>query len=177
MNLQELHDHYMDAEEQYHQALTEAEGDPGYNPIRWKCKEHGCFNTYSRPLIELFADCFPRSISFGDGDGKVEIKGHLLFLEWKEKKCEIPVGQATMYQRVTVGKAIGCLCAAGKVYPYMEVTHHAWFWDGHWLDWRESSLLILKERIRGWVRWAEGDKVDWTALRKKSNDYAVPLIL
>jgi hypothetical protein len=47
----------------------------GYNPLRLDCAAQGCFNLKRRSNIELFADCFPGRISFGDVDGIVEIGG------------------------------------------------------------------------------------------------------
>ena len=55
----------------------------GFNPMRWDCDTDGCFNVKRRPKIEMFADCFPRRINFGDVDGLVEIGGRFCLLEWK----------------------------------------------------------------------------------------------
>lgn len=50
----------------------------GYNPLRWDCERRGCFNLKRRPKIEVFAECFPGRINFGDVDGIVEIGGNAL---------------------------------------------------------------------------------------------------
>jgi len=52
----------------------------GYNPLRWDCQKRGCFNLKRRPKIEIFAECFPGRINFGDVDGIVEINGNALLL-------------------------------------------------------------------------------------------------
>ena len=48
----------------------------GYNPMRWDCEKSGCFNVKCRPKIEVFAECFPGRINFGDMDGRVELGGY-----------------------------------------------------------------------------------------------------
>ena len=68
----------------------------GFNPLRWDCDHQGCFNKLKRPKIEVFADCFPGRINFGDVDGIVEINGYLLILEWKPERIELSRGQGIM---------------------------------------------------------------------------------
>lgn len=71
----------------------------GYNPLRWKCDERGCFNKKKRPKIEVFHDCFPGRVNFGDVDGIVELNGQFLWLEWKEPGAPLPTAQRIMYER------------------------------------------------------------------------------
>jgi hypothetical protein len=78
----------------------------GYNPLRWDCEKQGCFNKKCRPKIEIFADCFPRRINFGDVDGLVEINGKGLLLEWKSVLKDIPTGQKIAYQKLTQGGSL-----------------------------------------------------------------------
>ena len=54
---------------------------PGYSPMRWNCREKGCYNETLRPRIEEFAGCFPGIISLSDIDAIVEIGSHFLILE------------------------------------------------------------------------------------------------
>lgn len=52
--------------------------------MRWDCKKgENCFNKKRRPKIEVFAQCFPGFINFGDVDGIVEVNGYFAILEWK----------------------------------------------------------------------------------------------
>ena len=69
----------------------------GYNPLRWDCLRRGCFNLKRRPKIEVFADCFPGRINFGDVDGIVEISGNALLLDGKAKRtsCRPASGSST----------------------------------------------------------------------------------
>jgi len=74
--------------------------------MRWDCEKQGCFNLKKRPKIELFADCFPGAISFGDVDGRVEYKGRFLELEWKPETIDWRVrpnyGQGLALKRRTI---------------------------------------------------------------------------
>jgi hypothetical protein len=85
----------------------------GYNPLRWDCERHGCFNLKRRPKIEVFADCFPGRISLGDVDGIVEIGGNALLLEWKSEACALPTGQRLLYQRLTWSGPVAVMIVVG----------------------------------------------------------------
>ena len=86
---------------------------PGYNPLRWDCAAQGCFNLKRRPKIELFADCFPGRINFGDVDGIVEIGGNALLLEWKSEPRELPAGQRLLYQRLSRSGPVAVMIVVG----------------------------------------------------------------
>jgi hypothetical protein len=134
----------------------------GYNPMRWNCERSGCFNIKCRPKIEMFHDCFPRNINFSDVDGIVELNGRGLMLEWKNKPTTIlGTGQGYMFERLTTGRVLTVVCAAGNA-ETMEMTHIAAFVDGCWRPWREASLQVLRERIKTWVRWAQTKKMPKT---------------
>ena len=122
----------------------------GYNPLRWDCDKRGCFNKLRRPKIEMFHDCFPGRISFGDVDGIVEVKGKALMLEWKSEMMPLPTGQQIMYSRITKGKKITVICVVGDA-ETMNVTHYGFYYDGKFSDWRESNLQGVKEKIKEWV--------------------------
>jgi len=126
----------------------------GYNPMRYSCENQGCFNTKCRPKIEVFADCFPGRINFGDVDAEVEINGYSLRIEWKSHTGNIPTGQRIMFTRKTQFGIDTVICVCGNA-ETMEVHSIGAFAGGEWRDWRPSSLDDLKFRIANWVKWAE----------------------
>lgn len=137
----------------------------GFNPMRWDCDKQGCFNVKKRPKIELFAECFSRGINFGDVDGMVERNGNLLVLEWKESPMELPTGQRKMYERVTVGRLMTVLCAAGNAQT-MQVTHVAEFTDGKFSGWKPGNLDTIKSYCKWWNAWAKNHHAVWLASHK-----------
>lgn len=125
-----------------------------FNPMRWDCKVKGCFNVKQRPKIELFHDCFPGKISFGDIDAIVEINGKALMLEWKSVPMVLAGGQRIMHERLTAGGMISVLCVAGDA-EHMTVTHKGVFYKGRWTGWNECSFEELRVSIKKWVEWAK----------------------
>lgn len=123
----------------------------GYNPLRWDCAARGCFNAKKRPKIELFAECFPGRINFGDVDGVVEMHGHALFLEWKEGPQSFGVGQRLTWERLTRAGTQTVVCVAGDA-EAMVVTHMAFFHGGRFFPWRPATLAAVKDAMRRWVR-------------------------
>lgn len=111
----------------------------GSNPMRWDCRERGCFNYLQRPKIELFAKAFPGMNNFGDVDGHIEICGHFLMLEWKSQPSPIPTGQRIAFERRTADKSTIVLVLAGNACT-MHVTHMAYFHGGRFFKWSESTL-------------------------------------
>lgn len=126
----------------------------GYNPMRWDCSKRGCFNVKQRPKIEMFHDCFPGKISFGDVDAIVEINGFGLMLEWKSAPMVIAGGQKIMHERLTVNGTLSVICVAGNA-ETMEVTHRGIFYNGRWHGWRESNFEALKDAVKRWAVWAK----------------------
>ena len=47
------------------------------------CEKHGCAKVCLDPKLHEFDECFDYGIRFGDIDGSVERKGHILWMEWK----------------------------------------------------------------------------------------------
>jgi hypothetical protein len=125
----------------------------GYNPMRWNCEKSGCFNIYRRPKIEIFHDCFPGKISFGDVDGIVEINGKGLMLEWKSQSIDIPTGQRIMYQRLSRGELLTVIVLCGDPQT-MEVTYMGWFFSGRYTEPERCTTDTAKIRIKEWVEWA-----------------------
>jgi hypothetical protein len=101
----------------------------GYNPLRWDCASQGCFNLRRRPKIEIFADCFPGRISFGDVDGIVEVGGNALLLEWKSEERQLPSGQRLLYQRLTRNGPVSVMIVIGDA-ETMLIDATAIFADG-----------------------------------------------
>jgi len=132
-----------------------ASSDNGYNPLLWDCKKDGCFNKQCRPKIEVFCDCFPGKINFGDLDGIVEINGKALILEWKGFTENIPTGQKIMYQRITLTKIVTVIVIIGNPVT-MECEKYCLFFKGKQFIWVNADLLEIKERIKDWGKWARG---------------------
>jgi len=125
---------------------------PGYNPLRWDCEKQGCFNLKRRPKIEVFADCFPRRINFGDVDGLVELKSKGLLLEWKCIKGCLPTGQRIAHENLTKDEKFTTICIVGNA-ETMECTHYGFFYNGKWHDWKQANLNDIKEFIKRWVKY------------------------
>jgi hypothetical protein len=94
--------------------------------LRWNCEKQGCFNRVKRPKIEVFDDCLPGKIEFGDVDAIVEIKGRALILEWKPSQ-EIGKGQQIMWTRLTRDKVLTAFVVAGDA-ETMDVQARGKFW-------------------------------------------------
>ena len=128
----------------------------GYNPLRWDCERQGCFNLKRRPKIEVFADCFPGRISFGDVDGIVEVGGNALLLEWKSEERELPTGQRLLYQRLTRCGPVSVMIVVGDA-ETMLIDATAIFADGvrHPAEGFEpADLQLIRHRLTAWSLWA-----------------------
>ncbi len=125
----------------------------GFNPMRYDCEKSGCFNHKRRPKIEVFSDCFPGKISFGDVDAEVEINGYSLRLEWKSHTGDLPRGQSIMFERKTRYGIDTVICVCGDA-ETMAVSQIGMFWQGRWNGWQNADLEHLKQRIEGWATWA-----------------------
>lgn len=123
----------------------------GYNPLRWQCEAKGCFNKKKRPKIEMFSDCFPGRISFGDVDARVEINGNFLELEWKSYRGTIPMGQMIAFNHLIKGSNYTIFVIAGDA-ETMKVDAMQILRDGVKPVWRDCNF----DDLHGWVsRWAE----------------------
>ena len=129
---------------------------PGYNPLRWDCAAQGCFNLKRRPKIELFADCFPGRISFGDVDGIVEIGGNALLMEWKSEPRELPTGQRLLYQRLSGSGPVAVMIIVGDA-ETMLVDGTSIFDRGIRYPpdgYEPADLACIKCRLTAWSEWA-----------------------
>ena len=126
--------------------------DHGVNPMRWDCAKQGCFNRLKRPKIEVFADCLPGHIAFGDVDAIVEIKGNLLLLEWKDHQ-QISRGQRILYERMTRICPASVLIVEGDA-EHMEVSSIRTVWGGVVLQAEPGDLEQLRQYIRNWSAYA-----------------------
>lgn len=125
----------------------------GYNPLRWKCEERGCFNAKKRPKIEEFADCFPGNISFGDVDARVEINGQFLELEWKGERGPIPVGQKLAFDRLTSRGDYTVMIVAGNA-ETMEVEAVQILRPDTSPKWRRCDFDQLHTLVERWAKFA-----------------------
>jgi len=128
--------------------------DCGKNPMRWDCNKGGagmnCFNKKRRPKIEIFAECFPGLISFGDIDGIVEINGQGLLLEWKSDLMNLPRGQYIMYRNLTTTGYLSVIVVIGNA-ETMEISHMGQFYLGSETPLKEATIDDVKDKIKWWV--------------------------
>lgn len=124
----------------------------GFNKLRWNCQRDGCFNLKRRPKIEVFAECFPRRINFGDVDGLVEINGRFCLIEWKGEGGMVREGQARSYIEFSKHPGNIVFCVDGNA-ETMEVTRYFTFWNGKRQAPTSADLDGLKARIKRWVQW------------------------
>jgi len=133
--------------------LASSDKKAGFNPLRWDCDKYGCFNIKRRPKIEVFSDCFPGRINFGDVDGIVEINGKGLMLEWKSDCKKLPLGQQIMYERLTDTQKITVIVVIGD--PETMVCREAFvFFGGKETDRSSVDLEGVKLIMLRWVKWA-----------------------
>jgi len=128
----------------------------GYNPLRWDCEKQGCFNKKRRPKIEIFSDCFPGRINFGDVDGIVEINGRGLFLEWKGNNGNIPKGQQILHEKLTKDGLLTTLCVVGDP-EEMKCEKYCLFFKGKQTKFKECDLAKVKHIIKKWVNYAQNN--------------------
>jgi len=130
-------------------------GDNGYNPLRWDCERDGCYNKECRPKIEIFADCFPGRINFGDVDaGIVEINSRALLLEWKSNPIPIPAGQHSAYMNLSRTGLLVALAVAGNA-KTMEVVAYSAYVGGNCTGWRNADQEKIKGLCRRWAARAQ----------------------
>jgi hypothetical protein len=128
----------------------------GFNPLRWDCAKRGCFNLKRRPKIELFADCFPGRMSFGDVDGIVEVAGNALLLEWKSEERDLPAGQRILFERLTRNSPVSVLIVVGDA-ETMVIEAVAFFFEGTRSPpegFHPADLEAVKDHLSTWSTYA-----------------------
>lgn len=132
----------------------------GHNPMRWNCDSSGCFNIKRRPKIEVFSDCFPGLISFGDVDALVEVKGAFCLLEWKGKKAngaypDLGTGQRvalTAFTRLHPNNVVFVVNGDAET---MQIDSMQMIFRGKVGATTQVNLSGLKQRISAWAEWAK----------------------
>lgn len=126
--------------------------------LRWDCKKSGCFNVERRPKIELFDDCFPGAIAFGDVDAIVEIDGRVMLMEWKGDGGEVKGGQRIMYQRISKDFDVTVCVVHGNA-KTMEIEEFSFYLNGRLLSTRKTGFMDLKRQLRNWVKKTRPEKL------------------
>jgi hypothetical protein len=122
----------------------------GCNPMRWDCERNGCFNKLRRPKIEMFAECFPGRINFGDVDGIVEMRGKFCLLEWKGDGGALRLGQQLTYNAFTKEEGNTVLVVHGDA-ETMEVNAFSYFWKGVQSTPKDATMDDVKAFVVRWV--------------------------
>ena len=123
-------------------------------PLRWDCKENGCYQERCAPRLEWFSDCFPGRISMGDVDGCVEINGKFLWFEWKSVGGKLQRSQEIMYQQLmNKGDDFTVFVVSGNS-KTMEVNSYEVFHAGQ-RHYYEGNIDNLKAKITSWSEWAK----------------------
>lgn len=130
--------------------------EDGFNPMRWNCRDKGCYNEILRPKIEVFASAFPRKIAMTDIDATVEINGHFLFFEFKDLRghqpTQLPLGQRIYFTRLTsLHENITTVVIGGNI-ASMEFTHYCVIKGGVISPWKQTSLPRLLVLIEDWAK-------------------------
>ena len=127
----------------------------GENPLLWDCEKQGCFNKLKRPKLEVFADCFPRRINFGDVDGIVEMSSRALLLEWKSLDTDLRYAQRLMMKNLSRTGVVTGLAVWGNA-QNMDVYGMELYRHGIQGDYLRMNMDGLKDYIRRWAAWADG---------------------
>src|SRR5262245_51256378 len=70
----------------------------GFNPMRWKCSQLGCFNDRARPKVGRLARLCAGKCAMGGIGYEVELNGYHLRLEWKAGPTRVLPGQALLFK-------------------------------------------------------------------------------
>ena len=127
--------------------------------LRWDCKKSGCFNVERRPKIEVFDDCFPGAIAFGDVDAIVEIDGRVMLLEWKGDGGDVKGGQHIMYSKISKQYDVTVCVVHGNA-KTMEIDDFSFYLNGELLNARKGGIMDLKRQLRAWVKKTRPEKLE-----------------
>lgn len=125
--------------------------------MRYDCDSRGCFNVEMRPKIEIFADCFPGKINFGDCDGIVGIGRRFALLEWKSPGAPIAIAQEILARDFSSLPDCTVFHVEGDP-KTMEVVRYRVYWRGKPSAWRDAGLDSLKARIKDWADFAASER-------------------
>jgi len=125
--------------------------------MRWDCERQGCFNIKKRLKLQMFDECFPGKIGFGDIDGIVEINGNVLVIEGKGFGAPLPTGQRIMFERMTAAGGVTVfvveLDAETMVVSAVTECH-----KGKWAKRAEMALEGLRSRVKAWAGMAKANR-------------------
>lgn len=131
----------------------------GFNPIRWNCTVQGCFNYHRHFDIEHFAQCFPRSIGLTDLDGFVEVGGHFLIAEFKDRNANLTEGQRIAFERLTAASPRITVLVVRCEYRSSEVFELKVIREGNSAPWRPCTLDQLTAYLSQWASRCDGERV------------------
>ena len=124
--------------------------------FEWNCRGGlDCFVKKRILKLDVFADCLPGNMSFGDMDGYVEIGGRLCVLEWKDTDSLTPIPEAQEIAFCKLTKDTGNV--AFVVWGHaktMQATCYKRYKDGEAGGVIIGGLDQLKEHIKKWVEYA-----------------------
>jgi hypothetical protein len=127
--------------------------------MRWDCEKQGCFNTKCRPKIEIFNDCFPGNIGFGDVDAWSDNRGSFCMLEWKGDGGRLELAQEIAFTNFTKIMPRSIVFVVHGDAETMEVYGYSFFWKGLNTPHIKSNLDALKVHIKKWADWCLKDKL------------------
>ena len=127
--------------------------------LEWDCQQSGCFVDKRLLKLDLFADCLPEDMAFGDLDGYAEIGGRLCILEWKDTapEKEIPKAQDLAFRKLTkdTGNVVFVIFGVAET---MAVTAYYFYKAGTKSETVEVDLTDVKAHIKKWADWANDNK-------------------
>lgn len=124
--------------------------------FEWDCEKRGCFNKKHRLDFSVFFDCLPRSISFTDVDGFVEVGGQILLMEWKDGNRTLGTGQRIAFERLTQGHPRSVVLVVDGDASKMAVRGVQVVRDGKFSFWRDVDTAAVRGFIKKWASQADG---------------------
>lgn len=126
------------------------------SPLDWECdKAEHCYNMLSRSRLKAFDVCFAatgRKIRIGDGDGLVEVRGHILLLEWVSINRKVNDAQIELFKRFTVNSGKQAVIIIESDGARMPVRRFRIINKGKVGEWREASIHEAREWVSAWTK-------------------------
>lgn len=112
-----------------------------------------CYVNEHMPDWSLLQGCFPPGVRPTDVDGAVELRGHVLFLEWKGANAPLTRGQEIMFETMTrdAPKQRVLVLFGEKGSP----KRASLFYRGKRRT-RECDISWLRSYCKGWAAMATG---------------------